>query len=186
MREQIINLLQSTQRPGIDDLIPHMDKAGFFTAPCSSAHHLCKEGGLAEHSLNVYMMMWEMWENTKLFDLLSYESIIISSLLHDLGKASYRGKANYVPNILKSGKASDSKPFETNKDRLYIPHEVVSVVMASQFIELTEDEEFAIMYHNGNYTALGREIQGKERQLQQFLHFCDMFCSRFIEKGKEE
>jgi hypothetical protein len=52
---------------------------------------------------------------------------------------------------------------------------------------LTEEEEFGILYHNGMYTALGRDISGKERPLQQVLHFSDMYCSRFVEsKNKED
>jgi 23S rRNA maturation-related 3'-5' exoribonuclease YhaM len=119
-------------------------------------------------------------------NLFDKSSVILASLLHDLGKAGYRGKPNYVPNILKSGKLSETKPYETNKDRLYISHEIVSLVVAAQYIELTDEEEFAIMYHNGLYVASGRDIQGKERPLQQLLHFCDMWCSRFVETEKEE
>jgi 23S rRNA maturation-related 3'-5' exoribonuclease YhaM len=57
-------------------------------------------------------------------------------------------------------------------------------MIASKFIELTEEEEFAILYHNGMYVSSGRDIQGKERPLQQLLHFSDMWCSRFVEKGE--
>jgi 23S rRNA maturation-related 3'-5' exoribonuclease YhaM len=113
-------------------------------------------------------------------------SIIIVSLLHDLGKASYRGKPNYVPNILKSGKLSETKPYETNKDLLIADHAYKSCMIASKFIELTEEEEFAILYHNGLYVPSGRDIQGKERPLQLLLHFSDMWCSRFIEKEDAE
>ena len=186
----ITNLLLSTNRPGMDKLIEHMNDNGFFTAPCSSMHHLCKEGGLAEHSLNVCKMMQNLFINgTEVNHVMGsefYNSIIISGLLHDLGKAMHRGKPNYVPNLLKSGEQSKAKPFETNKERLYISHEIISIVVASQFITLTEEEEFAIMYHNGLYVASGRDIQGKEMPLQQLLHFCDMWCSRFIETSKED
>lgn len=187
---EIINLLSSTNRPGMDNLIEHLRDNGFFTAPCSSMHHLCKEGGLAEHSLNVCKMMQNLFVNDTYINQFVekdfYNSIIIVGLLHDLGKATHRGKPNYVPNILKNGEQSKAKPFETNKDRLYISHEIVSIVVASQFITLTEEEEFAIMYHNGLYVASGRDIQGKEMPLQQLLHFCDMWCSRFVETSKEE
>ena len=186
----ITNLLLSTNRPGMDKLIEHMNDNGFFTAPCSSMHHLCKEGGLAEHSLNVCKMMQNLFINdtdvNKVMRSEFYNSIIISGLLHDLGKAMHRGKPNYVPNLLKSGEQSKAKPFETNKERLYISHEIISIVVASQFITLTEEEEFAIMYHNALYVPSGRDLNGKERPLQTLLHFCDMWCSRFIETSKEE
>jgi 23S rRNA maturation-related 3'-5' exoribonuclease YhaM len=181
-QDKIIALLKSTNRNGIDRLIQHMEETDFFTAPCSSAYHLSKEGGLAEHSLNVYETMLDIWGNTSIGISISDDNIVIAGLLHDLGKSSYRDKPNYVPNILKGGEISKSKPYETNKDRLYISHEIVSIVIASRYIDLTEEEEFAIMYHNGLYVASGRDIQGKERPLQQLLHFADMWCSRFTEE----
>ena len=95
----------------------------------------------------------------------------------------HHGKPNYVPNILKSGKVSDSKPYETNKDLLSVPHEVESITIAEKFIDLTEDEEFAILFHNNQYTPLGRECNGKETPLMLLLHFADLYCSRVIEKG---
>lgn len=184
MKTKIIELLVSTERKGIGELILHMDEIGFFIAPCSGGFHLCKVGGLMEHSLNVYNFMQAVRSDT---DILENEtnSIIISALLHDLGKAGYHGKQNYVDNILANGKVSTAKPYETNKDRLYISHEIVSLQIATKFIELTEEEEFSILYHNGMYTSSGRDIQGKERPLQILLHFSDLYCSRFIESKGE-
>lgn len=188
MKEQIIRLLKSTDRDGIDKLIQHMEDINFFVAPCSTQHHLCKSGGLAEHSFNVYRFGSDFYKNP--IPVMNYEetfnSWIIVSLLHDLGKAAYHGKDNYTPNYLKSGAISDKKPYVTNSDRLYMPHEVVSLLIAKRYIGLTEEEEFAIMYHNGLYVPSGRDINGKERPLQILLHFADMWCSRFIEKGGNE
>ncbi|HPL09028.1 MAG TPA: HD domain-containing protein [Clostridia bacterium] len=190
MKQQIIELLRSTERPGIENLIQHMEESDFFMAPCSTQYHLCINGGLAEHSMNVYTYMTLMYQSTKHWDdsrfeftlnNLSHDSVVIVSLLHDIGKASYRGKPNYIPNILKSGEVSKAKPYESNSDRLYIPHEVVSLQIISKYIELTEEEEFAILYHNGMYVPSGRDINGKERPLQLLLHFADMWCSRFVE-----
>lgn len=184
MIETIIEILKSTERPGIDNLITYMLGEGeFFKASCSSQYHLCKEGGLAEHSMNVYQFAYELYATHGMVEHdITSDEIAIAALLHDIGKASYRGKPNYVPNFLSSGKLSTNKPFETNKEKLYIAHEIISLQIINKFIELTEEEEFAILYHNGMYVATGRDINGKERPLQQLLHFSDMWCSRFIEK----
>ena len=187
MKNRIIELLQSTNRPGIDNLIEYMSgEGGFFDAPCSGQYHLSKYGGLAEHSLNVF---YKMFDAASAFGYIApleeyqplVDSLTITALLHDIGKATYRSKPNYTPNVLKSGQLSDAKPFITNKDRLYISHEIVSLQILSKFIELTDEEEFAILYHNGLYVSSGRDISGKERPLQQLLHFSDMWCSRFVE-----
>ena len=59
---KIMNLLHSTERRGIAELALYMAIHGFYEAPCSSKYHLAKEGGLAEHSLNVYETMAKMNE----------------------------------------------------------------------------------------------------------------------------
>lgn len=184
MKEKIINLLKETGRTGIVGLIDYMEEGGFFTAPCSGNHHLSKEGGLAEHSLNVYYGMLELDE--ALAANIPYDSIIICGLLHDLGKMGDYGKPNYVENILKNGQRSASKPYVTNSELLYIPHEIKSIAIAERYITLTENEEFAILYHNGMYSDLKYSFSGKETPLSMVLHWSDMWCSRVTEyEGKE-
>jgi len=186
MKAKIISSLLATERKGIPELLEYMDANGFYESPCSSGHHLCKPGGLAEHSVAVLDTM-EILYQTKLKDYsmsfpnLRVESIIITSLLHDLGKMGQYGNPGYVPNILASGKQSIPKPYETNKNLLFKPHEVRSIEIASKFIELTEEESFAIYFHNGLYVPSGRDLSGKERPLQTLLHFSDMWASRFLE-----
>ncbi|WP_132995790.1 HD domain-containing protein [Sporanaerobacter acetigenes] len=180
--ESFAELFNSIKRDGKESLLKYLENSGYFTAPCSSQYHLCKEGGLLEHSVNVAELA------LRLSEALSYsetekikESIIICGLFHDLGKASYYNKANYVPNILKSGEQSKSKPYETNKELLNIPHEISSIHILSKFIQLTEEETFAILYHNGLYTSVGYGLKGNERPLQMILHFADMWASRVVE-----
>lgn len=178
IQTQIEDLLKATQRPGIEGLLHYMDESGFYNAPCSSKYHLAQPGGLAEHSLNVLYAALQiteaiMWR--KAHDHEFMQSITICALLHDLGKAGQYGKPNYVPNEI---------PFEkyrTNKELLYIPHEIRSVSIAQHYIALTEEEQFAILYHNGLYGEL-RSIKGKETPLYMILHFADMWASRVIEK----
>ncbi len=55
-KERYIELLRSTGRQGIEEVINYLEKSGFFTAPASTKHHLSFEGGLMEHSMNVYDM----------------------------------------------------------------------------------------------------------------------------------
>lgn len=194
LEEKITALLLSTKRPGMENLVAHLEEIGYFTAPCSGGHHLAKEGGLAEHSWNVNAIMDT--DATMKFDTSTYmdmvPSIIITSLLHDLGKCGDHGKANYVENWIKDGrptkadseqkyKISESKPYKTNQELLNIPHEVRSVKIISKFIELTEDEEFAILYHNGLYGDFKYSIQGKETPLYLMLHAADMWASRVVE-----
>ena len=195
VKEIITNTLMETKREGMEDLLEVMEENGFFTAPASSGggRHNSEEGGLAEHSLNVYKtavnltkaLMGPISRNSKNFQ----NSLAIVCLLHDLGKIGDHGKKAYVPNILKSGKQSDSKPWERNKDLTNIPHSTRSVLIAERWIDLTEDEEYAILYHDGLYdreTGGMAVIQGHETKLLMILHWADMWSSRVIENQESE
>lgn len=180
-KERIVELLLGTERPGMDKLIQHMEEIGFFTSPCSTQHHLSKEGGLAKHSLNVYMIA----RDTRVcfgIGTVDYNAMVIATLLHDLGKAGQFGKSGYIENILKSGKRSDSKPYATNGELLPVDHEIRSIQIASKFIDLTEEESHAILYHNGMYGSLKYQLQGNETPLQILVHWADMWASRVMEK----
>lgn len=186
VKDKIIDLLKSTEREGIDNLIEAMEQGGFFTAPCSSDKHLCCPGGLAEHSLNVYSAMVDI--DAGLAADLPEDSIVICAILHDLGKMGDHGKSNYVENILKSGQVSSAKPYSTNKDLIYLPHEIRSAMIAERYIKLSEDEETAILFHNGLYSTFKNIIPGHEFPLYLILHTADMYVSRFLEEkdGKVE
>lgn len=179
-KSRICDLLLETKREGMHWLIEYLEQSGFFTAPCSTQFHLANKGGLAQHSLNVYETAQALHE--KLGSDVPKDSLIIATLLHDLGKVGQFGKPEYKPNILKNGNLSSAKPYEKNKELLPVEHEVRSVAIASQFIQLTEEEQFAILMHNGLYGVFKYGLQGNETQLYMLVHFADMWCSRVVEK----
>lgn len=200
MKDRIERLLLSAEREGMDKLLAWMDENGFYQMPCSGGNHLAKEGGLAEHSLNVLGVMQDMsfllCNGPENISKEYQDAIYICSLLHDLGKCGDYGKPGYVPNMLK-GRAtkanptpepyqSDKKPFKVNDEIFPIDHGVRSVKIASKFIELTEEEELAILWHNGLYGNFRYQIQGRETPLYMLLHFADLWASRVVEKEKEE
>lgn len=188
---RIKDLLLSTGREGMDKLVGYMEENGFFTAPCSTQHHLSKEGGLAEHSFNVYESALDLYAVLG-HHKVSEESVVICSLLHDIGKMGQFGKPNYIPNMLKGRatkanptpelKQSETKPFKSNPELMCLDHEVRALAIISKFIDLTEEEQQAILWHNGLYGPFKYEIQGKETPLYMILHFADMWASRVIEK----
>jgi 23S rRNA maturation-related 3'-5' exoribonuclease YhaM len=181
--------LLSTKREGMADLLDYMADCGFLEAPCSGGHHLAKEGGLLEHSINVLHLAEKISValiGGKNLTKQMKDSIIISALLHDLGKMGQFEKPNYIPNVLKSGEISKAKPFVTNPDLIPIDHEIRSIAIASMFIDLTEDEQFAILCHNGMYGNLKYMLQGKETPLYMIIHWADMWASRVTEAETKE
>lgn len=181
------NYLINTKREGIEDLLDYLESIGFYDAPASTQYHLAYEGGLLEHSVNVLSCADKLASKLLLPSQYKtlFPSIVICSLLHDVGKCGQFGKAFYVENILKSGERSEKKPYEVNKDLKTLPHEVVSLIEIAKFIDLTEEEQRAIAWHNGLYGCFKYDIQGKETELYMIIHWADLWASRIIEIEKE-
>ena len=90
-KEQFEEILTSTGRKGIEQVIAKLGELGFFEAPASSRFHLSCKGGLLEHSLNVYeaaMMLREQAVKARpeLEEQLPVDSVAICTLLHDVCK----------------------------------------------------------------------------------------------------
>lgn len=195
IRAEIERKLLNTGRDGIGKLLDCMRNIGFYEAPCSTRYHLAKEGGLAEHSLNVCVLAEKLAD--LLYPEINRDSVIITALLHDLGKAGQFGKSCYIPNY-KKGRAtkanpnpepvrSEDKPFVSNPDLKYMDHEIRSIQIASKYIELTEDESWAILMHNGMYGTFRYQIPGKETPLYLLLHMADMWASHVVEvEGRKD
>ena len=187
--DEIKTCLIKTKREGMADLTMFMEDAGFFTAPASGGNHSNQVGGLAAHSLNVLHMAERMSVALYGGENISEElrnSIVIATLLHDLGKVGDYDKQMYVPNILKSGKQSEAKPWMRNKQLSNVPHAVRSIKLATLFIDLTEDEEWAILAHDGLYDFMKYEIMGHETELYMLVHFADLWSSKVLEKSESE
>ena len=194
VKMEIIEMLKKTGREGIEGLIFYMEDAGFFTAPASGGNHSFGKGGLADHSLNVCHIAEKI--GVALIGGAEYNkiqnSVVIVALLHDLGKCGDYGKQMYVPNMIQDGKPtktdpvqkykqSEKKPWKRNTDLLPLDHATRSIKLATLFIDLTEDEEFAIRYHDGLYETANYGVKGHETRLYMILHWADMWSSRVLE-----
>ena len=55
MKQQFLDIFSEfVHRPGSAKLLEWMETTDFFTAPASTRFHAAYEGGLLEHSLNVF------------------------------------------------------------------------------------------------------------------------------------
>lgn len=79
-------------RPGAQELLDYLcsDKSDFFTAPASTKFHSACEGGLCEHSVNVYESLREYVNRPRFREeyglTYSDETLAVVALLHDLCK----------------------------------------------------------------------------------------------------
>jgi len=142
VRAEIVDLLASVKREGMQKLIKFLLSSDFFTAPASTKYHCAYEGGLALHSLNVYHV-FKM--NLKMFNIpFDEDSIKICGLLHDIGKVNHykkvEKKSYYNGNTYETYEVDDSFP---------ISHPEKSVYLIQKFITLSEEEICAIRWHMG-------------------------------------
>ena len=138
-------------RDGADKLLEYIEsKTDFFTAPASTRFHGSYEGGLLEHSLNVYECLCDFVDRPRFKEkygfTFSAESLAIVALLHDLCKTNFY--KTEMRNVKKNG-VWESVPYYTIEDTLPYGHGEKSVYIISGFMKLTRDEAFAIRYHMG-------------------------------------
>lgn len=90
VREDFLNAFsEAVERPGADKLAVWLETTDFFTAPASTRFHGAHEGGLAEHSLNVYhRLQTEVTVSTGSPNV-KPESVAICGFLHDICKANF-------------------------------------------------------------------------------------------------
>lgn len=154
MKEKFINLLRNTQREGMEQIVNYLEKSGFFTAPASTTHHLANDGGLMEHSINVYhaaVATRSQVLNLKpeLEERLPENSIVIVALLHDICKANIYKKAQKWRKD-EQGRWEQYDSYDVDYSKLPVGHGEKSVIMLlSLGLKLTIDEIVAIRWHMG-------------------------------------
>ncbi|WP_302191853.1 HD domain-containing protein [uncultured Ruminococcus sp.] len=153
-REEFIAVYQENiTRRGADRLLEWLDSdaSDFFTAPSSTRFHGSYEGGLVEHSLNVYECLKDYLARPRTKELYgmdySPETIAVTALLHDICKVGFY--AVDYRNAKNEQGVWEKVPYYTVRDTLPYGHGEKSVYMIQSFMRLTRDEAFAIRYHMG-------------------------------------
>lgn len=160
-KQHFIELLRSTSVPDVDLLIEDLEQMGFFTSPASMKNHLCYEGGLMIHSLNVYESAIKIRDafsaaRPDVFEKISDESIIIAALLHDICKAGlYFRKRNAQ---MEFGQAE----YGSDYGRLPVGHGEKSVIQLLRLgLDLRDDEICAIRWHMGAWSVAAGDSEEK-------------------------
>lgn len=151
-RKEIKELLLSTKREYIENVVECLEELGFFEAPASTKFHLNEEGGLAEHSLNVCKVGLMLREqmialDPEIADKLPKDSVIIATLLHDVCKADiYKKCVKKRKNNF--GVWEEYEGFEVDYNNFPLGHGEKSVIVVLRMgFDLTDDEIMAIRWH---------------------------------------
>ena len=176
-------------RPGSEEFLNWLLATDFFTAPASTKFHGAYEGGLVEHSLNVFY---------RLQNLLSFgdygareksdkrmETIAICGLLHDICKANfYTISMRNVKN--EKTKVWEQQPYYTVADQFPYGHGEKSVYIINTFFRLSRDEALAIRWHMGGFDDAAKGFaltQAYENcPLAPILHMADMMAT-YLDEG---
>ena len=199
-------LMNSVTREGKDKLMDYIkNKTDFYKAPASTQFHLSCEGGLLQHSLNVYDCLMAkkdspIWKKT--FEKISDESLIIMALLHDLCKVNFYVKGTKNQKTYDADKVAAAEKWQVKhddmgafiwetvlkyevKDSMPLGHGEKSVMLINCCMHLIDFEIFAIRWHMGfseeksQYKALGEAIE--KYPIILALYEADLEASKILE-----
>ena len=184
-REAFLQILRdNVKRDGLEDLITYLENSDFFTAPSSTRFHGNYEGGLCEHSLNVYQCLCEL---RKKYDVTEYsdETIAITALGHDFTKIRIYSKQ---PAFRKDANGRWEQYMSYKFDEVFPGgHGEKSCFIIQQFMKLTPDEYLAIRWHMNGFDSA---VKGGDRamsvaagkcKLVPMLQLADMEASHMLE-----
>ena len=188
-KDKFISLFnENIKREGADKLLEWLNKSDFFTAPASSKFHSNYEGGLCQHSINVFDRMIKLLENEygeKWEEKISKESVAVITLLHDVCKIdTYKKEFRNV----KVDNNWVQKPYWSVDDSLPYGHGEKSVYILSGFIKLSREEAMAINWHMGGFDT---RVMGGSYSLSSafymypiavLLHMADFMATYLDEK----
>lgn len=187
LKEEFLKIYKDNiKREGAENFLNYLLKTDFFVAPASTRFHGSHEGGLLEHSLNVYHCLKDYLERERAKSLYrmnySEETIALCALLHDVCKVDFY-KVDYR-NAKNEQGVWEKVPYYTIDDRLPYGHGEKSVYIISGFMRLTREEAFAIRYHMGFSGVEDKNSIGKAFEMFPLafaLSVADMEASYYLE-----
>lgn len=177
VKESILDILNSIDRSGKDKIVEYLARSTFFSDPASCTEHNAYEGGLAEHSLNVYQILEKNCSQHPDMEKFK-DSIKIVGLLHDVCNiGTFQKVSKNVTVKGKDGKnmmKENGKLFFVEKDsfdpypeaQLPYPRGTLSTLLIKKHMSLTKLEDLAIQWHAGVYDQ-PRHLWGNLKRAQK-------------------
>lgn len=171
-------------REGASEFLRWLESTDFFLAPASTRFHSCHEGGLCEHSLNVYHRLAQIYteeSNGNGPDSIN-ETLAICGLLHDVCKANFYKTT--TRNVKNEGTGRWEKvPYYTVEEKFPFGHGEKSVFLIERFMRLTSEEAVTIRFHMGEFESLRCTSDAYSKfPLAVVLHVADLEATYLDEK----
>lgn len=177
MKDTITNLLLSTGRDGIENLVNWLvTETDYFTAPSSTKYHGACEQGLINHSFTVLMRLVELTNQFGYLTTYSYDSLVICALLHDICKVNFYKKSTKNVKNPDTGKWETVPCYVVDEQFKYGAHGAKSVYLATRYINLHDYEAAAIQNHMGAWDKSDYSNPGavyETNPLAWLLHVAD-------------
>mgnify|MGYP001176710311 CR=1 FL=1 len=154
------------------------NETAWLTSPASTRFHLAEEGGLLKHSVGVAETLLQF--RLMLAPWLPEESCVIVGLFHDCGKLGVQGKPLYLPNDNEWIARNRGICYKVNPEVVSMGLAVRSLYLMTKYIELSESEAQAIVYHDGQYIEENRVVAHKEEPLTLLLHWADYWTAHIV------
>ena len=178
-KEEFISIFkENITRPGSEKLLHWLEGSDFFIAPASTRFHGNHEGGLVEHSLNVYKCLLEELEAVELKTQYTRETVAIVGLLHDICKTNFYKKG--FRNVKENGTWVQKEIYEI-EDKFPLGHAEKSVIMLQNFIKLDANEIYAIRAHMG---AFDTAFKGGDQFINNIFNKCPLALFFFFSDMK--
>lgn len=185
-KERFISLCKQINRPGMDELLQWLEDNKFYTSPASTRYHGAYEGGLLDHSLNVYDELNRLLSAYSEIDV-SEESKIICSLFHDLCKVNMYAKEKRNRKN-SQGQWESYDAYTIDEKFCYGGHGSKSVFLIQHFIKLTPEEAVAIQCHMASWEdGMSKSVGNSFAQFPfaWLVHVADESATFILEKEEK-
>ena len=180
-KEYFLQELRKCERQGVDLFIGWLESTDFFESPASTRFHGSHEGGLLEHSLNVYKAAMMMY-NSNLFSTheIGENSVRICALLHDVCKAMcYATEWKWTKDD--NNKWIQYPAYTFNERQKFGGHGSKSLYFILRYINLSFEEAAAINCHMGAYDNPKVGDVYEENKLAWLIHVADEWATYYMD-----
>ena len=193
-KKEFEELLLSINRDGVKELVEYLNGTDFFNAPASTKYHNSVEGGLCDHSLNVYHNLLKVIDTFGFTGKFKEDSVKLVSLCHDISKADFYEFYLQNRKLDKPGgryewvQVGNYKVRDIENRMVAGDHGFNSIFILNKYIKLTEPETVAILNHHSGMDATGNvpgyitEVYNRY-PLAFLLHLAD-YASICIDENK--
>lgn len=193
-KQRYLDLINSITLEGsdVEGFLKWLNSSDFFIAPASSKYHCDYEGGLCQHSLNVYDALLKLLNEFQAIAGKEYNEDIIKivALLHDISKTNFYEQ--FMRNVKneetdKWEKVPEYRVREVDNRFVYGSHEQNAEYITRRFFPLTLEASTAILHHHGgmSWDSAKDDIAGVYDRfpLATLLHLADMAATYVYERN---